>query len=123
MKWRRSFSFMRRVVRGRVKRKELLYERIFTFYRQNKIRLNDLTYSDICNIREQGIEEGYKIEFKSQWDENFKKKHLCQTIASFANAEGGWLLVGIEDGTGNYVGIEKQRSDFSQTIAQNIMNP
>ena len=95
----------------------------FTDKDGNKIRLNDLTYSDIRNIREQGIEEGYKIEFKSQWDENFKKKHLCQTIASFANVEGGWLLVGIEDGTGNYVGIEKQRSDFSQTIAQNIMNP
>lgn len=45
----------------------------FTDKDGNKIRLNDLTYSDICNIREQGIEEGYKIEFKSQWDENFKK--------------------------------------------------
>ena len=94
----------------------------FTDKDGNKISLNDLNYSDICNIREQGIEEGYKIEFKSQWDENFKKKHLCQTIASFANAEGGWLLVGIEDGTGNYVGIEKQRSDFSQTIAQKLIS-
>lgn len=87
-----------------------------------KISLEKLRIKDILGIQENGIEEGYQVEFKSQWDENFKKKHLCQTIASFANAEGGWLLVGIEDNTGKYIGIDKQRADFSQTISQKLVS-
>lgn len=86
----------------------------------NAISLEKLEFADVCKIDEKGIEEGYKVEFKSQWDDNFKNKHLCQTIASFANAEGGWLLVGIEDNTGNYIGIQKQRADFSQIISQKL---
>ncbi len=87
----------------------------------NKIGLEKLRFANILSIEENGIEEGYKIEFKSKWDDNFKKKHLCQTIASFANAEGGWLIVGLEDNTGKYIGIDKQRTDFSQTISQKLM--
>lgn len=94
----------------------------FTDKKGNKISLNKLRFTDICKIEEKGIEEGYKVEFKSQWDDNFKKKHLCQTIASFANAEGGWLLIGIEDGTGKYIGIDKQRADFSQMISQKLVS-
>ena len=94
----------------------------FTDKKGNRISLSKLRFTDICKIEEKGIEEGYKVEFKSQWDENFKKKHLCQTIASFANAEGGWLLVGIEDNTGKYIGIDKQRADFSQTISQKLVS-
>lgn len=88
----------------------------------NEIALDRLKFIDILQIESQGIEEGYKIEFKSVWDESFKKKHLCQTISSFANAEGGWLLVGIEDNTGKYIGVEKQRTDFSQIISQKLIN-
>ncbi len=87
----------------------------------NKIGLEKLRFANILSIEENGIEEGYKVEFKSKWDDNFKKKHLCQTIASFANAEGGWLIVGLEDNTGKYIGIDKQRTDFSQTISQKLM--
>lgn len=87
----------------------------------NKIKLSKIRFSDIVRIEETGIEEGYKVEFKSVWDDNFKKKHLCQTITSFANAEGGWLIVGIEDGTGKYIGIDKQRTDFSQIISQKLV--
>lgn len=94
----------------------------FTDKRGNRISLSKLRFTDISKIEENGIEEGYKVEFKSQWDDNFKKKHLCQTIASFANAEGGWLLVGIEDNTGKYVGIDKQRADFSQIISQKLVS-
>lgn len=94
----------------------------FTDKKGNRISLSKLRFTDICKIEEKGIEEGYKVEFKSQWDDNFKKKHLCQTIASFANAEGGWLLVGIEDNTGKYIGIDKQRADFSQTISQKLVS-
>ena len=43
----------------------------------NKIGLEKLRFANILSIEENGIEEGYKVEFKSKWDDNFKKKHLC----------------------------------------------
>ena len=46
---------------------------------------------------------------------------MCQTISSFANSQGGWLFVGISD-SGAYVGIEKQRADFSQMISEKLMS-
>lgn len=93
----------------------------FTNKKGNQICLDKLRFANILSIEENNIEEGYKVEFKSKWDDNFKKRHLCKTIASFANAEGGWLIVGLEDGTGKYIGIDKQRTDFSQTISQKLM--
>jgi len=63
------------------------------------------------------VDEGYNIEYKSEWNDNFKKKHLAKVITSFANTEGGWLFVGVDD-AGKYVGIEKQRTGFSQQIGQ-----
>ena len=80
----------------------------------------DIRFSHITQLKERNIEEGYQIEYKSRWDENFIKKHLCQTITSFANSEGGWLFVGIEDGTAEYIGIEKSRSDFNQIVSQKL---
>lgn len=84
-----------------------------------QIELVKLRFKDISNLFSNEVEEGYKVEFKSIWDDNFKKKHLCKTITSFANSEGGWLIVGLDD-TGKYIGIDKERTDFSQTISQKL---
>jgi hypothetical protein len=80
----------------------------------------DIHFSHIAQLKERNIEEGYQVEYKSRWDDNFIKKHLCQTITSFANSEGGWLFIGIEDGTAEYIGIEKHRTDFNQVISQKL---
>ncbi len=88
----------------------------------NIIPLSKLRFSHVLQLKEHEIEEGYQVEYKSRWDDNFLKKHLCQTIASFANSEGGWLFVGIEDNTANYIGIEKLRADYNQIISQKLVS-
>lgn len=78
------------------------------------LTLCEIEYSHLSQLLE--IEEGYKVEYKSLWDNSLKRKHLAKTISSFANTEGGWLFVGIED-DGNISPIEKGRTDFSQQIS------
>lgn len=48
--------------------------------------------------------EGPTIEFKSAIPTDSRK--WTKTVAAFANAGGGWLLFGIEDGTGEVVGLQ-----------------
>lgn len=79
--------------------------------------LKSVRYDDLASLKTNNIEEGYAIEYKSRWDKNFKSGKLCEVITSFANSDGGWLFVGIED-DGSICEIAKERSDFSQTISQ-----
>lgn len=81
----------------------------------NQLPLSKILFSHIRQLED--VDEGYNIEYKSEWNDNFKKKHLAKVITSFANTEGGWLFVGVDD-AGKFVGIEKQRTDFSQQIGQ-----
>lgn len=92
----------------------------FIYKNDSFITLSNIRFSHIAQLKERNIEEGYQVEYKSQWDDNFLKKHLCQVITSFANSEGGWLFIGIENETAEYVGIEKLRADFSQIISQKL---
>jgi len=84
------------------------------------IPISKIRFSHISQLKNRGIEEGYQIEYKSKWDDIFLKKHFCQTITSFANSEGGWLFIGIEDNTAEYIGIKKLKADFSQIISQKL---
>ncbi len=85
------------------------------------LSIQEINYEHLSQLDERNIQEGYKVEYKKQWDENFKKKHLCQTITSFANSEGGWLFIGIND-RGTIINIHKENADFSQTIANKIQS-
>lgn len=86
----------------------------------NMTAIEDVQFSQIAQLKERGIEEGYKVEYKQFWNNDVKERHLCKTIVSFANSEGGWLFVGI-DNDGSYVGILEEKADFSQTIAQLLL--
>jgi len=87
----------------------------------NFLSIDEIEYEHLSQLADRGIQEGYKVEYKQQWDEKFKKKHLCQTITSFANSEGGWLFIGIND-DGKIVNIHEEKTDFSQTIANKIQS-
>ncbi len=81
----------------------------------NRKSIEQLKYSDLkCLIN---IDEGYQIEYKSVWDDSFKKKGLPKSITSFANSEGGWLFVGVND-DGSLNPIKKERTDFSQQVGE-----
>ena len=77
-------------------------------------KLQSIEANDFSQLAD--VEEGYAVEYKSTWDKDVKKK-LPKIMTSFANADGGWLFVGIDD-EGGYAGISDERADFDQTIAQ-----
>lgn len=83
----------------------------------NPKKLTDIEYSDLDILT--NIEEGYKVEYKSLWDDKFKKKALPKSISSFANTDGGWLFVGVNN-DGTLQPISKDRTDFAQQIGEII---
>lgn len=81
----------------------------------NQLNLSQLRFSHLTQLKE--IDEGYKIEYKSTFDDSVKKK-IPAIITSFANSEGGWLVIGVDDDSHDVKCIPKRRSDYSQTISQ-----
>jgi len=76
--------------------------------------LKDIEYSDLEALKD--IDEGYKVEYKSTWDDNVKKA-IPKSISSFANTDGGWLFIGVNN-DGIVQVIQKQRTDFGQQIGE-----
>jgi len=55
-----------------------------------------------------GQGEGQRIEFKHQPPETpDQKEKFFKTVAAFANGEGGVILVGVEDNSGDIIGIQE----------------
>lgn len=81
----------------------------------NPLELAKIRYSHLAQLKE--IDEGYKIEYKCSFEKSVKEK-IPAIITSFANSEGGWLIIGIADDTHDITGIPKRRSDYNQTISQ-----
>lgn len=77
------------------------------------IEFNKVKYEHIRQLKE--IDEGHHIEYKRLLEDGGKAQ-LAKEIASFANCEGGWLIVGIEDKTKEIYPVEK--ADYSQKIGK-----
>lgn len=60
-------------------------------------------------------EEGHHLEYKLKLEDGGKNQ-LAKEITSFANCEGGWLIVGIEDKTKQIEPISKL--DYSQKVGK-----
>lgn len=73
----------------------------------------DLKYKDLSIISE--LEEGYILEYKENFDKSVRKK-IPAIFSSFANSEGGWLIIGVENDSKNLVKINKEKTDFDVTI-------
>lgn len=76
--------------------------------------LETIEFDDFRQLED--IEEGYVVEYKSDFEKDVRKK-MPKEIASFANASGGWIFVGVDD-DGNYVGVKEGRTDFDQILGQ-----
>ena len=59
---------------------------------------------DLQTLKDSGIEEGEKWEFKSDWPSNEKTE---RTLCAFANTSGGYLLIGV-----NYNDTTNKIEDF-----------
>jgi len=60
-------------------------------------------------------EEGHHLEYKLKLEDGGKNQ-IAKEITSFANCEGGWLIVGIEDKTKQIEPISKL--DYSQKVGK-----
>lgn len=83
--------------------------------KENPVEITDLYYRHLSQLAD--IDEGYKIEYKETFDAAVKKK-IPAIISSFANSDGGWLFVGIEDTEHRITPIPRLKADYSQTISQ-----
>ena len=93
----------------------------------NPLELSKIRFHHLKQLKT--IDEGYKVEFKMNFDKSVKDK-VPAIIASFANSEGGWLIVGIEDDSHDItcilyskdkVGL--QPDNFSMIGGKNFANP
>lgn len=66
-----------------------------------KSSFEPLSEGDFRSLISRQIKEGLYVEFKSSVPTNLK---LASNIAAFANSEGGWLVLGIEEVTGGVAG-------------------
>lgn len=68
--------------------------------------------------------EGLSIEFKNYMIPIRDQKHrwvLLKTIVSFLNSKGGTIFIGVEDSTGEVVGVglqRKEQDDFKLFLQQ-----
>ncbi len=67
-------------------------------------KLSELSLADIQSLPP---DEGLFLEHKQQID---GAEHLCKSISAFANAQGGILVVGVNDTTGNWEGFQSTES-------------
>ena len=87
----------------------------FSDSKGNPIYLDKLQFRHILQLI--NIDEGYTIEYKETFDDAVKKK-IPAIITSFANSDGGWLFIGINDETHIATCVPSPRADYSQTISQ-----
>ena len=56
--------------------------------------ISEIEYDDLKKLIENNISEGWFVEYKGSFPNN---KKIAKSIASFANSEGGWYIIGIEE--------------------------
>ena len=56
--------------------------------------IHELEYGDLNKLINNEVSEGWTLEYKQ---EIVKSKDIAKSIASFANSEGGWYIVGIKE--------------------------
>lgn len=76
--------------------------------------LDELDEDDLYGLRERGVSESYFIEYKQKWDP-FK---VARAVASFANSEGGTVVVGVQDDA--MVPIAVDGIDFKGNLTESL---
>lgn len=56
--------------------------------------ISEIEYNDLEKLIKDNISEGWFVEYKGSFPKN---KKIANSIASFANSEGGWYIIGIEE--------------------------
>ncbi|MGN1058391.1 MAG: helix-turn-helix domain-containing protein, partial [Candidatus Avelusimicrobium sp.] len=56
---------------------------------------HNITFDDVVDFCGRGLPEGKQLDYKYMLPKNHEK--FAKTIASFANAMGGMIIVGVQD--------------------------
>ena len=83
----------------------------------------EIVYEDLQKLEKNDIEEGFYTEYKSVLDNKVQEK-IPNIISAYANGNGGWLFIGIENTTKVLKDIPKD--DYEQTISnilKEFVNP
>ena len=70
----------------------------------NPLTISKVKYTHLSQLHD--CDEGHHLEYKKLLEDGGKAQ-LAKEIASFANCEGGWLVVGIDDKTRDFIPIDK----------------
>lgn len=81
------------------------------------VEFHSLVLSDIVGFLSNPIQESIYFEFKRNLDESVRGK-MANIVSSFANEQGGWIFIGVNDGDHDVVGVEQE--DFEQIIGNII---
>ena len=73
------------------------------------------TAQEIRALINQG--ETHNVEFKSKYEADKVGEALCAFTNDWPDAGGGMLLIGVEDKTGSVVGLQGDRDDLQQALA------
>lgn len=79
----------------------------------NPLSIDRIKYAHLKQLAD--CDEGHHVEYKLLLEDGGKAQ-LAKEITSFANCEGGWLIVGVDDKTKEIKPIEKK--DYSQRIGK-----
>ena len=77
------------------------------------LSIDKIKYGHLSQLVE--CDEGHHVEYKLLLEDGGRAQ-LAKEITSFANCEGGWLIIGIDDKTKKIQPIDKQ--DYSQRIGK-----
>ncbi len=88
--------------------------------------VHELTFKDVVEFCKRGIPENKQLDYKYMLPKNHEK--FAKTIASFANAMGGTIIIGVQDDKNDkpappFLGIayhEKVRNSIEDIIKTNI---
>ncbi len=66
--------------------------------------LEEIEFEDLQQLQEQGVSEGYYVEYKRTIPGSEPGRTIGKVIASFANTYGGWFLLGVPESFNNEAG-------------------
>jgi hypothetical protein len=93
----------------------------YPMYRRNQTNVV-MEYGDMTTEIEALINggEGPTVEFKEIIPAD--KDKMLKTVAAFANTDGGVILLGVENGTGRLVGVERESHLIKDDITNMVRN-